>query len=153
MNNLKKEKIITHNVNVLSKEKLIGQINEFSISNKGHYICITPVHAIIEAYNKNNFSNVVNSADLCLPDGRPVYWALKLLNHKDAEHFPGYSVTKIICKFAAENKIKVGFYGGKIDTLKNCKKKLLNEFKDLDIAYIHSPPYRDLNDIEKKRYY
>ena len=147
---MKKEKILTHNISIISKENLIQQTKKFSISNKGHYICITPVHAIIEAYNDDNFSNVVNNADLCLPDGRPVYWALKILNHKDAEYFPGYYVTKIICKFAAENKIKVGFYGGEAETLNKCKEKLQNEFKELDINYIYSPPFRNLTDEEKK---
>lgn len=150
MNNLKKEKVLTHNINIVSKVNLIEQVKKFSISNKGHYICLTPVHAIIEAYNDDNFSNVVNNADLCLPDGRPVYWSLKLLNHKDAEIFPGYYVTKIICKLAAENKIKVGFYGGKPETLNKCKEKLMDEFKELDISYIHSPPFRNLTNMEKK---
>ena len=150
MKDPQKVKVLTHNVSIISKVNLIEQAKKFSFSNKGHYICLTPVHAIIEANNDDNFSNAVNNADLCLPDGRPVYWALKLLNYQDAEYFPGYYVTKIICKLAAENKIKVGFYGGKSETLNKCKEKLINEFKELDISYIHSPPFRNLTNMEKK---
>jgi len=150
MNNLKKEKIITHNLNIISTKNLLEEVKKFSFSEKGHYICITPVHAIIEAYNNKLFSDVVNNADLALPDGRPVYWALKLLNHKDTEYFPGHYVTRQVCKLAAENKLKIGFYGGKIETLKKCTTNLKHEFKELDVSYVHSPPFRDLNDEEKK---
>ena len=146
---MKKEKIITHNINIISTENLLKEFEKFSFSNNGHYICITPVHAIIEAYNNKNFSEVVNNADLSLPDGRPVFWALKLLKHKDTGHFPGYFVTKLICELASKNKFKVGFYGGKIETLNKCVEKLKSDFKELDVGYIYSPPFRILNDNEK----
>ena len=150
MKNLQKEKIINHDVNVINFDSLLKEVKKLSISNMGHYICITAVHSIIEAYNNKKFAKIVNSADLTLADGRPVFWALKLLNHKDIGHFPGYRVTRIICKYASENKLKVGFYGGKPETLKKCIKNLKDEFKDLETGYLYSPPYRDLNGEEKK---
>jgi len=149
MNNLKTQKIITHDLNVISTDSLLQEFEKFSLSDKSNYICITPVHAIIEAYNNKAFSEVVNNADLALPDGRPVYWALKLLKHKEAGYFPGHLVTRLICKLASENKLKVGFYGGKIETLNKCVNKLKSEFKNLDIGYVYSPPFRDLEDNQK----
>ena len=150
MNNLKKEKIITHNLNIISTKDLLEEVKKFSFSEKGHYICITSVHAVIEAYNNKLFSDIVNNADLTLPDGRPVYWALKLLNHKDAEHLPGYYVTKKLCKFAAENNLRIGFYGGENKTLNKCISNLKKEFEKLTIGYAYSPPFRILTNEEKK---
>ena len=40
-------------------------------------------------------------------------------------------VTKQICKFASENNLKVGFYGGKDTTLNKCIDNLKGEFEDL----------------------
>ena len=150
MNNFKKEKIITHNLNIISTKDLLEEVKKFSFSGKGHYICITPVHAVIEAYNNEKFAEVVNDADLALPDGRPVFWALKLLNHKEAEHLPGYYVTKEICKLAAENNLRIGFYGGKNETLNKCISNLKKEFEKLTVSYAYSPPFRMLTNEEKK---
>ena len=149
MNDLKKQKIITHNLSVITRKKFLEVIKKFSFSQKSHYICITPVHAIIEAYKNEKFEKIVNDSDLALPDGRPVFWALRLLNNNEAEYFPGYYVTKQICKMAVENKIKVGFYGGEIKVLNKCVEVLKNEFKELDVNYVYSPPFRLLDNNEK----
>lgn len=151
MNNFKKQKILTHNVNVISTIDLLKEVKKFLVSQSGEYICITPVHAITEAYNNKNFANIVNNASLSLPDGRPVYWALKLLKHKNAEYLPGYYVTKKLCEYAAHNNIKVGFYGGKQETLEKCIKNLKMEFEKLDIRYTCSPPFRELSPEEKNK--
>ena len=150
MNNFKKQKIINYYVNVITTESLLNEVKKFSLSDEGHYICVPAVHQIIESYNDEEFAKVANNADLALPDGRPVYWALKLLNHKDVDHLPGYYVTKKICKFAVDNNFKVGFYGGEVQTLNKCIANLKNEFKDLQINYSYSPPFRTLSDEEKK---
>jgi len=150
MNNYKKEKIINYYVNIISLTELLNEVKRFSLSRKGHYICVPAVHQIIEAYDHEKFAEVANNADLALPDGRPVYWALKLLKHKDVEHLPGYYVTKKLCKFAAENNLRIGFYGGENKTLNKCISNLKKEFEKLTIGYAYSPPFRMLTNEEKK---
>ena len=150
MNNYKKQKIVNHYVNIISLTELLNEIKKFSLSKEGHYICVTAVHPIIEAYNHEKFAEAANNADLALPDGRPVYWALKILNHKDVEHLPGYYVTKKLCKFAVENNLKVGFYGGENKTLNKCISNLKREFEKLTVSYTYSPPFRMLTNEEKK---
>lgn len=148
--NNKKVKIINCDINPISLKLLCEKITECIKEKKGHYICESNVHQIIQAYDHEKFAEVVNNADLALPDGRPVYWALKLLNHKDAEYLPGYYVTKKLCKFAAENNLKVGFHGGENETLNKCISNLKKEFEKLTVGYAYSPPFRMLTNEEKK---
>ena len=150
MNNYKKQKIINYYVNIISLAGLLNEVKKFSLSKEGHYICVVPVHQIIEAYNHEKFEAVANNADLALPDGRPVYWALKLLNYENVEHLPGHYVTKKLCKFAAENNLRIGFYGGENKTLNKCISNLKKEFEKLTISYAYSPPFRILTNEEKK---
>ncbi len=151
MNNFKKEKIISFYVNIISITEFIKKIKSFLLLKQGHYICLSNVHQCIEAYNNNEFAKVINNANLAIPDGRPIYWALKLLNHKEVEHLPGYDTTKALCKFASENHLKIGFYGGESKSLNKCVEILNNEFKQLEINYAYSPPFRKLDNNEKKK--
>jgi N-acetylglucosaminyldiphosphoundecaprenol N-acetyl-beta-D-mannosaminyltransferase len=150
MNNYKKQKILSFNINIISITGLIEKVKEFILLKNGHYICISNVHQCIEAYDNSEFSKIINNADLALPDGRPIYWALKLLNHKDAEHLPGYFVTDELCKFAAEKNLRIGFYGGENDALEMCVLNLKKKYEKLKVNYIYSPPFRTLTNVEKK---
>ena len=151
MNNYKKQKILSFNINIISIQELINQVKNFLILKKGHYISISNVHQCIEAHDNKDFAEVINNADLAIPDGRSIYWALKLLGHKEAEHLPGYYVTRNLCKFAADNNLKIGFYGGEKESLDKCVLNLRNEYQGLEVDYVYSPPFRSLNNEEKKK--
>ena len=150
MNNYKRQKILSFHINIISIVEFIDQIKNFLLLKKGHYICVSNVHQCIEAHDSKEFAKTINNADLAIPDGRPIYWALKLLDHNEADHLPGYFVTKALCKFAAENEIKIGFYGGEDQSLEKCVLNLKNEFQGLKVEYIYSPPFKVLTKEEKK---
>ena len=108
MNNYKKQKILSFNINIISTQQLINQVKNFLILKKGHYISISNVHQCIEAHDNKDFAEVINNADLAIPDGRPIYWALKLLKHKENckecpdLNQPGFSENCIRYKFTEE---------------------------------------------------
>ena len=149
--NNKKVKILNSYINPTTFKFLRSKIINWVKEKKGHYICISNVHQTIEAYNHKEFAEIVNNADLAVPDGRPIYWALKLLNIKETEHMPGYYVTKNICEFASKNNLKIGFYGGESKSLEKCISNLKKDYEGLNIEYAYSPPFRILNPEEKKK--
>jgi len=150
MNNYKKQKILSFHVNIISIKEFINQIKNFLLLKKGHYVCISNVPQCIEAHDNKEFAEIINNADLAVPDGRAIYWALKLLNCKEAEHLPGYYVTRNLCKFAADNNLRIGFYGGEKEALDKCVLNLKNQYEGLIVNYVHSPPFRALTKEEKK---
>ena len=150
MYNLKKVKILNCFINSISFETLCNTISNWIAKKKGRYICVSAVHACIEAYNNPKFTKAYSNADIIVPDGRPLFWALRLLGHKDAEHLRGEFITRNITKYAAENNFEVGFYGGKQDSLKKCIDVLKRENHNLNISYYHSPPSPFTKLIEEK---
>ena len=150
MNNFKKQRILNINVNILSAIEFLNLIKKFSLLKKAHYICVSNVHQCIEAYDNKEFAEVINNADLVISDSRPIYWALKLFNHKEAEQLTGYNSTKSLCKFASENNLSIGFYGGEKDSLEKCVLSLKKEYQGIKIDYFYSPPFRVLTNEEKK---
>jgi N-acetylglucosaminyldiphosphoundecaprenol N-acetyl-beta-D-mannosaminyltransferase len=146
-----KIRIINYLINNISLSNLLNRVLNWKKDKKAHYICISNVHSCIESFKDKRFKQAHNSADLALADGRPIYWALKLLGLKDAEHLPGYYVTDKICELANKKKIKIGFYGSTNENLKKIKLNLKKRYKRLRIEYIFSPPFRTLSKLEDKK--
>ena len=147
----RKIKIINYLINPISIQNLFNYVLKFTNIKKAKYICLSNVHSCIESFKNKKFKQAHNSADLALADGRPIYWALKLLGSKKAEHLPGYYVTVKLCEFANQNKLKVGFYGSTKDNLNKIKINLKNRYQNLDITYNYSPPFRIMTKSEEKK--
>ena len=103
------------------------------------------MHSCVESFKNKKFKIAHNKSDLALPDGRPIFWALKLLGSKNAEHLPGYFVTEKICEFANKRNISIGFYGSTSKNLSKIKTKLKKKYRNLKINYLYSPPFRKLS--------
>ena len=149
---MKKKKIINYKISPIKIKFLISEIYKWSIKKRrGRFICISNVHSCIESFNNKNFKLAHNSADLALADGRPIYWALKLLGLKNAEHLPGYYITDKICELANKKKIKIAFYGSTNENLRKLKINLKKKYNKLQIKYSYSPPFRKLKQTENKK--
>ena len=135
---LKKVKIINYLINPIKLNELLDFI---FIKRKNRYICVSNVHSCLESYFNPKFKIAHNSSDLAIPDGRPIFWALKLLGYKNIDHLPGYFITKKICEISVKKKYKIGFFGSTSSNLKKLKFNLEKEFNGLKIDFIYSPPF------------
>lgn len=121
------------------------------LSHEGHsYICAANVHMIMECYDDFEFQDVVNSATMIVPDGKPLVWALKILGAKSVERVTGSSLTLEVLKGAQENGISVGFYGGQVATLEQLIQRIKRDFPNLKIGYVFSPPFNTLSEEEQQ---
>jgi len=148
---LKKIKIINYLINPISITKLLKFILNSKKDNKSRYICVANVHSCIESFKNKKFKIAHNSSNLALADGRPIFWALKLLGCSSAEHLPGYYITEKICGLSNKKKLNIGFYGSTNENLIKIQKNLNKKYKQLTIKYIYSPPFRTLSKLEEKK--
>ena len=149
---MKKVKIINYLINPINLNLFLKIILQWNKNKKSNYVCISNVHSCIESFKDKRFKQAHNSADLALADGRPIYWALKLLGCQEMQNtLPGYYVAEKLCQLANKKKLNIGFYGSTIDNLKKIKLKLKKKYKKLKIKYTYSPPFRTLSKIEDKK--
>ena len=148
---MKKIKIISYLINPININFLLRTIIQWNKRKKFNYICISNVHSCVLSFWDKKFKKVHNSAGLALADGRPIYWALRLLGSKNAKHLPGYYVTEKICELAHKKKLNIGFYGSTNYNLNKIKINLKKKYKKLKIKYIYSPPFRKLKNFEDKK--
>lgn len=105
--------VLFDNVNMSeTMEKVIGLIE-----SEGFSYMVTPNSEIVQACIENpKLYNVVNSADLIIPDGIGVVYASKILGTPLKEKVAGVEVAEKIIKYAAQNGEKIYFLGGGKET-------------------------------------
>lgn len=116
--------------------------------NHPAYVCAANVHMCMEAFDDPSFRDVVNDADLVLPDGRPLVWAQRLLGRKGAQQMRGMDLMLALCEDAARSGKPVGFYGTTDGQLAQLVAVLEQRFDGLNVACRIAPPFRPLSDEE-----
>ncbi len=149
---MKYQKILKMKVNLTTVATLKEKIRFFNNDTKGRYVCLSNVHMCMETYDDPSFENVVNEADITIPDGLPLVWAQKLLGRKEAVQIRGEDLVFELCGLAEAQSWSVGFYGSTEKVLSNLKKNLDRKFPSLKIPFMQSPPFRDLSEEENRNY-
>lgn len=129
----------------LARERILAMAE----SRRPGYVCFATAHMLVEASRDEDICDAYAHAAMVSPDGVPVAWSLRLLGQPGAECVSGPQMTKLLLEAAAEKGIKVGFYGGRQETLALLTSTLAKQFTALDVAYVCSPPFRALEQEEQ----
>ena len=144
-----RQKILTMDVDVTDLKTAVAHVFNMVSLNSGAYVCVANVHMCMETFDSTDFRNIVNSANLVIPDGKPLSIAQKLLGYKDAAQVRGQDIMKTLCELSGEKNINIGFYGGSSDAVLDLVKfNLLKQYPDIKMTYSFSPPFRSLSEEE-----
>ena len=105
---------------------------------------------LIEAYKDEAFNQVVSQSDMSTPDGVPLRIAMRILYGIPQERIAGMDAFPDLLKEAAKRKKSVFLYGSTQQVLDAIKERASKELPDLQIAGMHSPPFRKLTEEEEK---
>jgi len=141
--------ILKMRIDVTSYDQASNQVLAWARDKVSHYICVSNVHMCMETYDNREFCQIVNNADLVVPDGRPLVWGLNALGEKGATQVRGSDLLLRLCEKAQISDIPIGLYGGKPDSLMDFISFLKMEFPSLKIPFFSAPPFRVLTQQEK----
>jgi N-acetylglucosaminyldiphosphoundecaprenol N-acetyl-beta-D-mannosaminyltransferase len=122
-----------------------AQIMEWASEGSPRMVCAANVHMVMEAHDDPQFRAQINAADLVLPDGVPMVWALRLLGTSGATRVrvsPDLLLELLV--HAESEGVKLGLYGGTPETLAAFVDLVGRTIPDLDVSYAHAPPFRPL---------
>lgn len=115
----------------------------------GRIVCAANVHMVMEAWDDARYRNTVNRADLVLPDGQPMVWALRLLGVPQRRRVRVSPDLLLRLFVEAERRgSSVGLYGGRADTLPVFRALLAERFPRLHVPFAYAPPFRPLTAAE-----
>jgi N-acetylglucosaminyldiphosphoundecaprenol N-acetyl-beta-D-mannosaminyltransferase len=136
--------ILTTRVEPVGVTDAAEMVRVWSGEDAGKVICAANVHMVMTAWDDSSFTQVLDESDLTICDGRPLYLICRMGGDRRAKHTRGLDLMLAVCDVAVRHEIPVGIYGGRPDVLEAVERRLKAGYKDLDIVYRYSPPFRPL---------
>ena len=123
---------------------------EGTVAARGRgYVCVAATHTVMVAQEDAATMDAVLGADLVVPDGQPLVWALRALGHRLPGRVYGPDLMLRHCARAARDGTRVFLYGGRNQgALVQLTLNLRRRFPGLRVVGGISPPFRDLDDAE-----
>ncbi len=139
-------------VDVANIQQALIKIEELNRDDSSAYVCVSNVHMCMEAYDSSEYASIINNANLVLADGRPIYWAQKLLGYKQANQVRGQDIMHALCKVSGEKRLNIGLYGGADSGILNIvETRLSKTFPDIRIVFSYAPPFRKKTQTEEQK--
>jgi N-acetylglucosaminyldiphosphoundecaprenol N-acetyl-beta-D-mannosaminyltransferase len=135
-------------VSVLAFDGAVRLLESFVGSGRAHCICVNSAQDIMIAQKNERFKQIVNSADLAIPDGMPLVWISRLRGYTHAERVTGPDLMEAMCARSPETGHTHFFYGGKEGVPERLAAVLGERFPGLKVAGGYSPPFRPLTPEE-----
>ena len=125
------------NVDKISAEETFEKAKAL-INTEGVSMIFTPnPEIIIAASEDESFKNILNSADICTPDGIGVVYASKILKNPVKERVPGFELANKLLKYSSESGDGVFFFGSKPGIAEKAKEKAAEMYPGVNITGTH----------------
>jgi N-acetylglucosaminyldiphosphoundecaprenol N-acetyl-beta-D-mannosaminyltransferase len=99
-----------------------------------------------------DFSNILKTAEMVIPDGVGVKLGLKILG-KNVERIAGIDFARKMLELSAKNSLSVAIIGAKPEIIELAKQKLLDEIEGLNIVFSQDGYFDDdekvLNELKQ----
>lgn len=116
-------------------------IETFLEKQEKHYCVFTPnVDFTVKAARDDDFKELLNRADLLVPDGKPLVWAARFLGTPLKEKVAGSDLFFKLCQLAADKGYRVFLLGAAQGVAQIAKTKLQKRYGGLNISGVYSPP-------------
>ncbi|MEQ1353390.1 MAG: WecB/TagA/CpsF family glycosyltransferase [Candidatus Acidiferrum sp.] len=128
---------------VATMERLISN------GKPGCYVTVTGMHGVAESRGDGNFREILNAADLVVPDGMPLVWLGRLHGFPMRHRVPGSELMEEFCQKTG-SRYRHFFYGGGPGVAEDLAKQL-HARHGITIAGTFTPPYRPLTPEEEEQ--
>ncbi len=126
-------------------DAVAAQLVAWAEGGEARYACFSNAQAVIEAHDDASFLDVLNGADLNMPDGMSIVRAMRAGGTPQADRVYGPDVTLAVCRLAAARGVPVALYGSSERVLRLLGERLPALAPGLQIVESISPPFRALS--------
>ena len=123
---------------------------KYADSISGQVITINP-EMINNARKNSDFADIINSAELVIPDGIGVEIGLKILGNS-VRRIAGIEFAHKPIKVCAKEGKSVAFVGAKPEIIEKAAENIKNEFENINIVYVQDGYFKDdervMNDLK-----
>lgn len=101
-----------------------------------HVVTLNP-EMIMQGEQDPELGEILKRADLIIPDGAGLVWALKTKGYRHVKRLPGIELSEALLQLANQKGYRVALIGAKVDVLMQAIDSLHRRLPDLQIVYFH----------------
>lgn len=125
-------------IDTISKNEAINFLSQRILTSRQTLVVTPNPELIVDAQKDSKLMEVLNSADLSIPDGQGVLIASKVLhkNLRIKEKIPGADIAEELLKIAGEKKWRIGIVGARKGVIKEIEiviRELIARFPGLEV--------------------
>lgn len=136
-------------VDAISYERMWELITSWTRQPEPRRICLAGIPPILFSRDCPEFREAHGSADIVIPDGMPLVWALRRAGYRSQERLDGPNLAFRLCEDAERHGVPVGFYGSSEDTVRQIRENMMSLYPKLDLRLCKSAPFRPMTEAEE----
>lgn len=125
----------------------LARIDGWIKSGQPTYVCVCPVHSIMECRRSSEVRSVFNAAGMVTPDGMPVVWVAHLKGYGRVQRVYGPDLMLAEMGQSQTAHHRHFFYGGGPGIAAKLAGSLSQRFAGIEIAGVYEPPFASLDEL------
>jgi N-acetylglucosaminyldiphosphoundecaprenol N-acetyl-beta-D-mannosaminyltransferase len=131
-------------VSAINMDDALAAIGEWIDNRDPHYVCVTPLHAIIDANEQPDLKEIFNGSGMTTPDGMAIVWTLKLRGYRNVSRVYGPDLMRAVSARSEETGWRHFLYGGADGVAQELSATLQRRYPRMSIVGTYTPPFRPL---------
>jgi N-acetylglucosaminyldiphosphoundecaprenol N-acetyl-beta-D-mannosaminyltransferase len=131
-------------VSAINMEDALRTVDGWIEKQQRHYVCVCPVHSIMECRRSEEVRRVFNGAGMVTPDGMPVVWVARWSGHHNVDRVYG---PDLMLALIERERHRHFFYGGGPGVAQRLAAEMKKKFPGLEVAGYLEPPYAPLEEL------
>lgn len=143
--------ILGSRIHLVSAARTVDHIEHWITLREAHcrQVIVTGFHGLLEAREKPEIRQILNEAELWVPDGIAPVWLARLRGHRNVERAPGTEIMQEFLRRSQNKNYSSYFYGDTEQTLGALCETIVQKYPGHRIAGAYSPPFRPLTPLEE----
>jgi N-acetylglucosaminyldiphosphoundecaprenol N-acetyl-beta-D-mannosaminyltransferase len=134
-------------VSAVNMATALEVIDEWVRKRERHYVCVCPVHSIMECRRSGEVQHIFNSAGMVTPDGMPLVWVARASGHPEVSRVYGPDLMLAELDASSHSGHRHFFYGGGPGVARRLAERMQARFPGLAVAGVHEPPFAPLDQL------
>jgi N-acetylglucosaminyldiphosphoundecaprenol N-acetyl-beta-D-mannosaminyltransferase len=137
-------------ISAINLDLALAAIEQALADKRRGYICVTDVHAVMEAQADEDLRRIFNGSFLTTPDGMPMVWAGRLAGRHEMSRVYGPDLMLLLCDRLRAQGYSHFLLGGREGVAAELGEKLSARFPGLKVVGTYTPPFRALDPVEEE---
>ncbi|HEX7643156.1 MAG TPA: WecB/TagA/CpsF family glycosyltransferase [Burkholderiaceae bacterium] len=137
----KRVEVLGAGIDALGWDETLAHIAGWAGARESRYVTLCNVHSVVTATRNPDFARAIEQADLALPDGAPIAWAMRKLGVAGQSRISGPDLMWRCLAMAEARGQTVYFYGSTMPTLQKLVAQIERHFPRLTIGGGIAPPF------------